>query len=163
MGVKERSSRGLLIESVYVASKKLTFASSFEFSIFRAFRSPSSFSVFVLSACTSSLAIFNCSSVRWTFNSGVTRTRRRHQGQSRTCINARTFLWMHRTANSWEKVRRQKLIRHSKHADDCDKSNVCLPVHVAVQLASLPNSHDRMPAVVWCDLITAHHVSLPAD
>lgn len=70
---------------------QLTFDSSFEFSVLRAFRSVSSFSIFALNACSSSLAIFSCSSVRWTFKSGVTRTRRRHQGQSRTCINARTF------------------------------------------------------------------------
>lgn len=99
MGVKEKESEKAAINRIFA---QLTFASSFEFSVLSTFRSPSSFSILVLTACSSSLAIFSCSSVRWTFNSGVTRTRRRHQGQSRTCINARTFRWMQRTANSWK-------------------------------------------------------------
>lgn len=38
-----------------------------------------------------------------------------------------------------------------------------LPAHVAVQLVVSLNIHDSTTAVVWCDPITAHHVSLPAD
>uniref|UniRef100_A0A1A9V667 Uncharacterized protein n=1 Tax=Glossina austeni TaxID=7395 RepID=A0A1A9V667_GLOAU len=42
-------------------------------------------------AFNSSLAAFNCSSVRWTLSSGVTRTNRRHHGQSLTVIKALTL------------------------------------------------------------------------
>lgn len=96
------------------ALKALTLASSLEFSVLSALRSPSSFSIFVLSKCNSSLAIFNCSSVRWTFSNGVTRTRRRHHGQSRTCMNARTFRWIQRTANSWKRWEKE-FIWYSQH------------------------------------------------
>ncbi len=51
--------------------KKLTLTSNFEFSVFKAFRSLSNFSNFALSIASSSVANFNCSSVRWTFNRGV--------------------------------------------------------------------------------------------
>lgn len=38
--------------------------------------------------------------MRWTFNKGITLTRSRHHGQSRTAMNFRTFFWMHRIAVS---------------------------------------------------------------
>lgn len=80
----------------------LTLDSNFEFSPFRLFRSLSTFSSLAFSICNSVVAIFSCSSVRCTFNSGVTLTNSRHQGHSRTFRKARTLRWMHLTASSYE-------------------------------------------------------------
>lgn len=78
-----------------------TLASSFWFSALTSLRSHSIFSSLARSIRSSSLAVFSCSSVRWTLSRGVTRTRRRHHGQSRTARNAFTLRWMQRTASSW--------------------------------------------------------------
>lgn len=120
---------GVKVQEAINRNLWLTFASSFEFSVLSAFRSPSSFSIFAFNKCSSSFAIFNCSSVRWTLRSGVTRTSRRHQGQSRTCINARTLRWMQRTASSCRLGRNELSLMTTLHA---------LDIHLNTSLTDTP-------------------------
>uniref|UniRef100_A0A1A9X457 Uncharacterized protein n=1 Tax=Glossina brevipalpis TaxID=37001 RepID=A0A1A9X457_9MUSC len=61
------------------------------YQILSSLRSFSIFSSLARKLFNSSLAAFNCSSVRWTLSSGVTRTNRRHHGQSLTAIKALTL------------------------------------------------------------------------
>lgn len=66
-----------------IDQKSLTFPSKLWFSSRRKFRSLSNFSTLDRNVCSSPLAIFNFSSARWTFSSGLTRTSNLHHGQSR--------------------------------------------------------------------------------